>query len=443
LPNNGLVTLFPKPVSFYMYLSDFVVGGFIGTVDNSISLGCEVHFANSKNTGNIELPVDQISLCPSYLAGFVGFVAESLNSSALQTYSLRFTNCENSGSIKGLDHSCGLFCTELQPPHLVSVINNCVVSGTIYGKNSTGFCTVATEANNVVSLVSFEATESRSLFWHNKDYRIATQYGISCATCTDLYNAINYRLPSQAYFYSNDRVDDILNHEAYVNGYEMYWSRQLHLVDYLTATVDYNGEEKNVSFAYNSLLSKNDLIQSCFSSSYCSVIDTDQQVACRSDRRICTDMNILLNYTSHPSESSSSSSISSIDIPIPSSSATEKSAVIIIDIKPIPILGINKTELILNISNLANVPADNVDLELVVDDEGMVVSVIVRVPSEETAEIFVESLNSILQDEDKKGEQCLVGVLCSAKRVYIDVPITSLSSAPIFIPSFLVLLFIV
>ena len=94
-----------------------------------------------------------------------------------------------------------------------------------------------------------------------------------------------------------------------------------------------------------------------------------------------------------------------------------KNTRVVIEIDPVD--DVNITDIISNITDIANVDPDQIIVDVVRNDDGQVTEITVIVRDEQTASTIVDVINSIDTDNG-----CGAGVLCRKKRVYVVVELS-------------------
>ena len=220
---------------------DNYAGGFIGAIQRNH--GMLVNSSSCLNNGIINSTTTGRNFY-CYVAGMVGWVHTDDTSSKT---GIIFKNTVNMGTISGLNgYACGFFCAYSCGIDVSSTVANSINNGTIIGKYSFGISNVVSNIRNVVNIGSVIGAQTadpllqyyqgvhQSLFYLENTCRSLS------GNCTNDAEAIEIsQNPVNGLFFTPDgqRVDDLLNNEAFEQSYSSLWSNNLHFCPILTITI--------------------------------------------------------------------------------------------------------------------------------------------------------------------------------------------------------------
>ena len=220
---------------------DNYAGGFIGAVQRNH--GMLVNVSNCTNNGIVNSTTTGRNFY-CYVAGMIGWVHTDDTSSKT---GIIFKNTVNMGTISGLNgYACGFFCAYSCGIDVSSTVTNSINNGTVVGKYSFGISNVVSNIRNVVNIGSVTGTHTadpllqyyqgvhESLFYMENTCRSLSGNCTNDAEATEFYQNQQNGL-----FFTEDgqRVDDLLNNEAFEQSYPSLWSSTLHFCHLLTITI--------------------------------------------------------------------------------------------------------------------------------------------------------------------------------------------------------------
>ena len=220
---------------------DNYAGGFIGAIQRNH--GMLVNASNCINKGIVNSTTTGRNFY-CYVAGMVGWVHTDDTSSKT---GIIFKNTVNMGTISGLNgYACGFFCAYSCGIDVSSTVTNSINNGTVFGKYSFGISNVVSNIRNVVNIGSVigEHTADPLLQYYQGVHSSLFYMKDTCRSlsgnCTNDAEATEFSQDTQnGLFFTTDgqRVDDLLNNEAFEQSYPSLWSSSLHFCQNLTITI--------------------------------------------------------------------------------------------------------------------------------------------------------------------------------------------------------------
>jgi len=358
---------------------DAFAGGFIGSVTQKGVLTMDKCYSSAEH----------IAAGGSDTSSFAGGLIGLVDCDA----TVQLFNCENQAEIQSSYAACGLFSNV--EASSVSIYN-CANKGTLTGISKYAISRYIANAQSIVSVI--EDPICINEIQDPCDSRCYCPF-LECCSYS-LNTGDNY------YYTQGVRLDLLLNEAAAVFSEPLYWSSQLDVSDHLTVNV--NGNPVHVE--YNSELGSITELHECFKATDCEVVDYYSSAEYSEKTFIRMDMNVktrkrietssvAISSISNSVASSSSikSSSSSVD-PKPISSSHDTSSLsgtvtVVLDVERIEESRVNRTQLQEDLAKIAGVDPSNISVEVKVDEEGYVYSIIVYLPDEESADNIVTYVN--------------------------------------------------
>ena len=277
------------------------VGGFIGDFQFKTNYSSSVTFSGCNNSGNVMSNGKNVS---SNAGGFIGSLKSQAKS---DQFSATFLNSMNAGSVKSTGNASGFMVNnELDR----STVRNCVQKGLIDAPDSFSISSYEVSVHNF-------ATTTDNLLWGKSSAGASDVINVFGAggACGNIESCkvISKEGNKNAFCYvlqadKKVRVDELMN--TYITDKEWYfWSSKLDPTDLFVVMVyEENSVVAEVKRNFGAKLDSIDVLQDCFNSDECSVIDVFNGTEYRTESEIHSD---LLLSIGEPSSSAKTSSVKS------------------------------------------------------------------------------------------------------------------------------------